>query len=285
MTGFGRSYGMIKHRKFLIEIRSVNGKGLDINFRLPNALHEKETEIRNFLSEKLRRGKIDVTIMFDSYPEGKFVSLNKSVAKKHYVELKSLCRQLKIDDEEMLLAILKMPDVFKPEQEKFTSADWKVVFNYIAKAVAALDKFRISEGKALKKELGKRIINILTHLSWIDKMDAGRIETVRQKLRKNLEELISWNKIDSNRFEQELVYYLEKLDITEEKVRLKTHCDYFLKTMNENECGRKLGFISQEIGREINTIGSKANHAEMQKLVVQMKDELEKIKEQLNNVL
>ncbi|MBI3502408.1 MAG: YicC family protein [Bacteroidetes bacterium] len=285
MTGFGKSAGKVKDRKISVEARSVNSKGLDTNFRLPNLFRDKEIELKNFLSEKLRRGKIDLTVIFDSSLEERHVSLNKTIAKKHFAELKSLCRELKLPDEEMLLALLRMPDIFKPEKEEFTAHDWKVVLSCIGKAVSALDKFRTSEGKSLEKDLRKRIDFVLKYLLQVDALDKGRIEIIKEKLRKNLEELISKDRIDENRFEQELIYHIEKLDITEEKVRLKTHCDYFLQTMNENECGRKLGFISQEIGREINTIGSKASDAGIQKVVVQMKDELEKIKEQLNNVL
>lgn len=285
MTGFGKSSGTVKGRKISVEMRSVNSKGLDTSFRLPGVFRDKETEIRNFLSEKLKRGKIDLTITFDSSLEEKHVSLNKTVARKHHAELKSLCRELKMDDEEILLAILRMPDVFKPEKEEFTTRDWKAVLTCIGKAAAALDKFRTSEGRSLEKDLRKRIALILKNLSAVEVMDEGRIASVRRKLRSNLENIIPSGKIDENRFEQELIYYLEKLDITEERERLKTHCDYFLSTLKEPESGRKLAFISQEIGREINTIGSKANYADMQKVVVQMKDELEKIKEQLNNVL
>ena len=285
MTGFGKATTSIKGKKLSVEARSVNSKGLDANLRLPNIYREKETELKNLLSDKLKRGKIDLAVSMDTSGEEKQITLNKAVAKKHYAELKSLCKELKLDDEEMLLAILRMPDVFKPEKEEFSDKNWKILLCCILNAVFGLDKFRIAEGKALEKDLRKRIDFILKHLSQVEGMDKGRINNIKEKIRKNLEELISSDKIDNNRFEQELIYHIEKLDITEEKVRLKTHCDYFLKTMNENECGRKLGFISQEIGREINTIGSKANDAAMQKVVVQMKDELEKIKEQLSNVL
>jgi uncharacterized protein (TIGR00255 family) len=285
MTGFGKSAGTVKRRKIVVEIRSVNSKGLDMNFRLPAMFRDKEPEIRNFLSQKLKRGKIDFAITFDSLLDEKFVSLNKTMVRKHHSELKALCRELKMDDEEILLAILRMPDIFIPEKVEFTLRDWKVVFGCIEKAALALDKFRISEGKLLEKDLRKRINLILKYLSAVERMDEGRVASVKERLRFNLKEIVPNRKVDENRLEQELIYYVEKLDITEEKVRLKTHCDYFLKTMNENECGRKLGFISQEIGREINTIGSKANDAQMQKMVVRMKDELEKIKEQLNNVL
>lgn len=285
MTGFGKSSGVVKGGKIWVEIRSVNNKGLDVNLRLPGFFSEKETEIRNFLSKELKRGKIDVVVTVDSALTENHVSINKTIVRKHYTELKSLCRELKLDDEEMLLAVLRMPDIFIPKKKKFMASDWKAVLNCIRKAVSALDKFRISEGRLLQKDLRKRIAIILQYLLQINKMDGGRVKAIREKIIKKLEENISSDKIDNNRFQQELIYYLEKLDITEEKVRLETHCNYFLKTMRESESGRKLSFIAQEIGREINTIGSKANNANMQKIVVQMKDELEKIKEQLNNVL
>ena len=283
MTGFGKANASIKGKKISVEARSVNSKGLDANFRLPNLYREKETELKNLLSEKLKRGKIDLIVSMETSGEEKQVTLNKSVAKKHYTELKSLCKDLKIDDEEMLLAILRMPDVFKPEKEEFSDKNWKILLVCIMKAISELDKFRIAEGKSLEKDLRKRIAVVTSLLSRMEVLDEQRIPSIKEKIRKQVSELT--DKIDQNRFEQEIIYYTEKLDITEEKVRLKTHCNYFLKTMSEDECGRKLNFISQEIGREINTIGSKANDAEIQKTVVQMKDELEKIKEQLNNVL
>ena len=283
MTGFGKANASLKGRKISVEARSVNSKGLDANFRLPNIYREKETELKNLLADKLKRGKIDLAVSMETSVEEKQITLNKSVAKKHYTELKSLCKELKLDDEEMLLAILRMPDVFKPEKEEFSDKNWKVLLGCILTAISGLDKFRIAEGKALEKDLRKRIDVISKLLVNVEELDKERIPSVKEKIRKQVAEMT--DKIDQNRFEQEIIYYAEKLDITEEKVRLKTHADYFLKTMNEDECGRKLNFISQEIGREINTIGSKANDAGIQKLVVQMKDELEKIKEQLNNVL
>jgi len=283
MTGFGKANASLKGRKISVEARSVNSKGLDANFRLPNIYREKETELKNILYDKLKRGKIDLSVSMETSGEEKQITLNKSVAKKHYTELKSLCKELKLDDEEMLLAILRMPDVFKPEKEEFSDKNWKVLLSCILNAISGLDKFRIAEGKALEKDLRKRIDVINKLLSNVEELDKERIPSVKEKIRKQVAEMT--NKIDQNRFEQEIIYYAEKLDITEEKVRLKTHSDYFLKTMSEDECGRKLNFISQEIGREINTIGSKANDAGIQKLVVQMKDELEKIKEQLNNIL
>lgn len=283
MTGFGKANVSLKGKKIIVEARSVNSKGLDANFRLPNSYRERENEIKNFLSEKLRRGKVDLSVSVDSAVEEKSIAINKKAFRNHHKELKSLCRELKIDDEEILLAILRMPDVMKPEKEILDEKEWKTMLSAIGKAIGELDKFRSSEGKSLEKDLRKRIAIIAALLEQVEKMDAERIPAVKEKIRKQVAVLT--DKIDQNRFEQEIIYYAEKIDITEEKIRLKTHCDYFLKTMNEEECGRKLNFISQEIGREINTIGSKANDAEIQKTVVQMKDELEKIKEQLNNVL
>ena len=283
MTGFGKATISLNGKKISVEARSVNSKGLDTNFRLPNIYREKETELRNLLSEKLKRGKIDISISTESAEKENNILLNKSVAKAHYKELKSLCKDLKIADTEMLLAILRMPDVFKTEKEELNDKEWKQITDSIVKAVSELDKFRMAEGTSLEKDLRNRIGAITQLLGNVEEMDKERIPNVKEKIRKQVAEMT--DKIDHNRFEQEIIYYAEKLDITEEKVRLKTHSDYFLKTMNEEECGRKLNFISQEIGREINTIGSKANDAGIQKIVVQMKDELEKIKEQLNNVL
>ena len=283
MTGFGKARASVKARKINIEMRSVNSKGLDTNFRLPNSYREKETEIRNLLSDKLKRGKIDVSVSVESETDERSVVINKAAFRNHHKELKLLCKELKIDDEEILLAVLRMPDVMRSEKEIPDEKEWKPIFSAIGKAVAELDKFRVSEGKALGKDLSRRIGEVLRLLTRVEEMDSKRIPAVKEKIRKQVSELAE--KIDQNRFEQEIIYYAEKLDITEEKVRLKTHCEYFLKTMGEEECGRKLNFISQEIGREINTIGSKANDAGIQKVVVQMKDELEKIKEQLNNVL
>jgi len=283
MTGFGKANTSFKGKKVSVEARSVNSKGLDTNFRLPNIYREKETEIRNFLSEKLKRGKVDISVSVESANDEKSVVINKQAFRNHHKELKLLCKELKMDDEEILLAVLRMPNVMKSEKEKLDEKEWKPIFSAIIKAVSGLDKFRMSEGKALEKDLRKRAGEITRLLGRVEEIDRERIPSVKEKIRKQVAELA--DKIDQNRFDQEIIFYSEKLDITEEKVRLKTHSDYFLKTMGEDECGRKLNFISQEIGREINTIGSKANDAEMQKVVVQMKDELEKIKEQLNNVL
>ena len=217
MTGFGKANTSFKGKKVSVEARSVNSKGLDTNFRLPTIYREKEIELKNLLSEKLKRGKIDLTVSMDTSGEEKQITLNKVVAKKHYAELKSLCKELKLDDEEMLLAILRMPDVFKPEKEEFSDKNWKILLSCIMNAISGLDKFRIAEGKALEKDLRKRIGVITTLLGRVEEMDKERIPSIKEKIRKQVAELT--DKIDQNRFEQEIIYYSEKLDITEEKVR------------------------------------------------------------------
>ncbi len=283
MTGFGKASAGLKTKKIRVEIRSLNSKQLDLNLRLSGYYREKENEIRQEISKAAERGKIDFSIYSEQNSQAPSATINKKLARAYHKELHSLAKELKADDEDILSLVLKMPDVFKSEKEELSEKEWRIVKQCISKALKDFSKFRTDEGKMLGKELTKRIASITHLLNEIIALDQKRIPSVRERLRKGTEELK--DKIDQNRFEQELIYYIEKLDITEEKVRLKTHCDYFLKTMEEDSSGRKLGFITQEIGREINTIGSKANDAAIQKLVVQMKDELEKAKEQINNVL
>ena len=283
MTGFGKADASIKNKHVSVEIRSLNSKGLDVNTRMPGLYREKELFIRNLLVEKLERGKIDLYINVESSEGVKGTQINKSVVKNYYSQLKSIAKELKEEQDDFLEIIMRLPEVLKAEREEFNEAEWKQVLKLIEAAVKNMDGFRMREGKVLENDLRKRIDLILKSLVIVEAAD--RITPIRDKIKKSIEELVAKDKVDNNRFEQELIYYIEKLDITEEKVRLKIHCDFFLKTMDEKSAGKKLGFISQEIGREINTIGSKANDAGIQKIVVQMKDELEKIKEQLNNVL
>lgn len=285
MTGFGKEEASIKNKRVSVEIRSLNSKGLDVNTRMPNMYREKELSLRNLLSEKLERGKIDFSITVESSEGAKGTQINKMVVKNYHSQLRSIAKELKTESNDLLEIIMRLPEVMKSEKEEFNEAEWKQILKLIDLAVKKLDVFRAREGKVLENDLRKRIELILQSLLVVEENDNERIIAIREKIRKGIEELVEKDKVDNNRFEQELIYYIEKLDITEEKVRLKTHCDFFLKTMNENSPGKKLGFISQEIGREINTIGSKANDASIQKIVVQMKDELEKIKEQLNNIL
>jgi len=287
MTGFGKSVTEIPGKKITVEIRSLNSKSLDLNLRIPYHYKEKELELRGELSKQIERGKLDVTVFTESTQETSPVVINKNLAKKYYQEIKILANELDADTTNFLSLVLKMPEVLKPEKEiaELDKNEWIVVKDTINKAIEAFQEFREDEGKVLQKEFETRIETIEDLLKEVVSNDSKRIKNIRSRIEKNLDELFEKEKIDKNRLEQELIYYIEKLDITEEKLRLKTHLDYFLKTMKEPSGGRKLGFIAQEIGREINTIGSKANDANIQQFVVQMKDELEKIKEQLLNVL
>lgn len=287
MTGFGKAVNEIPGKKITVEIRSLNSKQLDLNLRIPYLYKEKELELRTELSKQLERGKVDVSVYTESTQETVPTTLNKNLAKAYYNELRSLSQELNEKEENLLSLVVKMPDVLKAEKEtvELDEAEWNQVKEAVNKAIDAFQKFRDDEGKTLEKEFQNRIGIIGKLLNEVLSLDNARVDNIKKRIKNNLEEVIDLNKIDQNRFEQELIYYIEKLDITEEKLRLKTHLDYFNETMKEPASGRKLGFISQEIGREVNTIGSKANDAGIQKLVVQMKDELEKVKEQLLNVL
>lgn len=287
MTGFGKSTAEIPGKKVVVEIRSLNSKSLDLNLRLPYIYKDKELELRNEISKQVERGKVDLTVYTEAIQETLPVAINKSLAKIYYKELKVLSEELADNSSDLLSLVIKMPDVMKAEKEaiELDPAEWQEIKKTVDSAIGAFQKFRLDEGKTLANEFQSRIGIISGLLTEVLQLDGLRIDNIRARIKNNLTEILDKEKIDNNRFEQELIYYIEKLDITEEKLRLKTHLDYFKATMNEPGSGRKLGFISQEIGREINTIGSKANDAGIQKLVVQMKDELEKIKEQLLNVL
>ncbi len=283
MTGYGKGTCELPGKKINAEIRSLNSRQLDLNMRVPSLYREKETEIRSLISKQAERGKVDFFLNIESAGASDAVSINKELAKNYYNELRSLSEELGSGKEQLFSAVIRMPDVISTDRPEPDENEWKEVRKCIETAIKEFLKFRADEGAILEKDLGQRITTIMNLLGEVIKLDAKRIPGVRERLKKNVAELKT--EIDENRFEQELVYYIEKLDITEEQVRLKTHCDYFITTMKEDSSGRKLGFISQEIGREINTIGSKANDAGIQKLVVQMKDELEKVKEQLLNIL
>jgi uncharacterized protein (TIGR00255 family) len=287
MTGFGKATHEIPGKKITVEIRSLNSKQLDLNLRIPYLYKEKELELRTEIGKQLERGKVDVTVFTETTQESTPTSLNKTLAKAYFNELKSLSQELNEGTENLLSIVVKMPDVLKAEREtvELDEKEWNEVKATVNRAIEAFQKFRDDEGKSLENEFNNRIGIIAKLLNEVLQLDDARVTNIKNRIKNNLEEVIDTNKIDQNRFEQELIYYIEKLDITEEKLRLKTHLNYFNDTMKEPGSGRKLGFISQEIGREINTIGSKANDAGMQKMVVQMKDELEKIKEQLLNVL
>jgi len=285
MTGFGRSQGQYNSRKITIEIRALNSKQFDLNTRLHAFYKEKEFDFRTLLGKQLERGKIDFSVYVEEGAESQTVSINKTLANAYYNELKLLASQINEPHTNYLQLLIQMPEVLKAERAMLSDEEWNYILELSNEAIAGFKKFRADEGNTLQKDLVLRVSNISELLQSILQFDETRLANMRARLRNSIETAIDPKLVDQNRFEQELIYYLEKLDITEEKVRLKTHCDYFIDTLNEDSPGRKLAFISQEIGREINTIGSKANDVNIQKSVVLMKDELEKIKEQLNNIL
>ena len=287
MTGYGKAIAETPQKKVTIEIKSLNSKQLDLNTKVPWHYKEKEPEIRNLISQRLDRGKIDFSIYCDMIDDEVVTVINKSAVRNYYNQFKEIAAELKIDlDDQIFTAIMKLPDTLKTEKPEMSEAEWEIVRNQINESVTMLDLYRIEEGNSIMTDLRKCIAKILSFLETVQTFEAGRITKIREKLMTLLEENLGPEKVDKNRFEQEIIFYLEKYDINEEKVRLKTHCDYFVETINTPAPnGKILNFIAQEIGREINTIGSKANDASIQKLVVMMKDELEKIKEQTLNVL
>jgi len=281
MTGYGKSVLQLPNKKITIEIKSLNSKNLDLNARMPSIYREKELSLRKLIANTLERGKIDFSIYVEITGEETTTQVNKTVIKQYIKQLKDIVDG---DETELLKMAVRFPDALNTEKDDIDEDEWQAILNEIKVALKNIDTYRLDEGKALETDFRIRLKNIETLLEQVIAMDPERIEGVRERLRKGVEELKE--KVDENRFEQELVFYIEKFDITEEKVRLKNHLDYFNDALSSDDSnGKKLGFIGQEIGREINTIGSKSNYAPMQKLVVQMKDELEKIKEQLLNVL
>lgn len=284
MTGYGKATGEYKDKTVSVEIKSLNSKFFDLNMRLPAHLRDKELEVRNELNRKIERGKVDFTLT-SSKPEEDRLMFNRSLIKSYYKEIKEITDELDMAEPDYMRLILQMPDVTSAETPVADDEEWKIISKVIQDAVTEFDVFRKTEGDNLATDLKERVSSIYKILEKITPFEEKRLSLIREKLRTNLSGLAVNNEVDINRFEQELIYYIEKLDISEEKVRLKSHLEYFTATMNEPSSGKKLNFITQEIGREINTIGSKANNAEIQKLVVEMKDELERMKEQLSNVL
>jgi len=286
MTGYGSAKGTVGTQAVTVEIRSLNSKFLELNVRLPLQFRDKELEIRADVGKLLERGKADLNVSIDNNELAKRSTVNKEIFLAYYEDLKSLATETGMSDDNMLDAILKLPAVLNSEKSEMDETQWKQLKGLIQSAVEQFNLFRSNEGNVLEQDVTQRLNAIENALPQLENFEQARIESVRARLHKSVNELKDQLNIDTNRFEQELIYYIEKLDISEEKVRLKSHCDYFIQTMNSKEAnGKKLGFITQEIGREINTIGSKANDANMQRIVVEMKDELEKLKEQLANVL
>jgi len=283
MTGFGKATGQFGSKKITVEIRSLNSKSFDLNTRLPQIFREKELEIRNMASASLQRGKVDLSVYVESESGESSNQLNIAVIRSYHKQLKDLSLELG-DAADLLPSILRFPEVLQSQREEMSKELWTSLQEVLRQAFDKMNEHRLSEGQAMEKDLRANVASIAGHLTDIAPLEGERLDAVKERLMKQLEELK--DKLDSNRFEQELIYYLEKFDINEEKVRLRKHCSYFINILEEEQSqGKKLGFIAQEMGREINTIGSKANHADIQKHVVQMKDELEKIKEQVLNVL
>jgi len=281
MTGYGKTVLQLPTKKITVELKSLNSKNLDLNVRIPSYYREKELQIRKKLASSLERGKIDFSIYIENNGGEVSSKVSENTVKEYMSQLRGIVDG---NDIELLKIAVRLPDSLKTERDELDEEEWGEIEKSIQKAVAEINKYRSDEGLVLFNDFVLRISNIENLLDKVIAIDPLRVENVKEKLKKGIEELET--KVDQNRFEQELIYYIEKLDITEEKVRLKNHLDYFKTALkSDNSNGKKLGFITQEIGREINTIGSKANFADMQKLVVQMKDELEKIKEQNLNVL
>ena len=287
MTGFGKAAAILNGKNYEIEIKSLNGKSLDINTKLPANYKERELEIRSIIGERLERGKIDFSLTITVVSGGEAVKVNEELLSSYFNTMSQITDRLnfKPDQTQLFTTLLRFPDVLRNDPEPLDENEWEFVKNLLIKAVDALDNFRTQEGQNLKGDFVKRTNLILDYLSRVEPFEKQRVAQIKERIAARFEELKGLD-VDRNRFEQELIYYIEKLDITEEKIRLKNHCNYFIETIDAQEApGKKLGFIAQEMGREINTTGSKANHVEIQRLVVAMKDELEKIKEQLGNIL
>ncbi|MCF6241431.1 MAG: YicC family protein [Bacteroidales bacterium] len=288
MTGFGKAIKDFENKKITVEIRTLNSKQADISAKIPALYREKEMELRNLLTQNLKRGKIELNFWIEENESTSSVVLNMPVINDYYHQLQETANFLNRDikKENILEIIMRMPEVLKTELKELDENEWTQILKTVDEALIDIKKFRLQEGKVLQEDFDKRVHTIEELLDKIEPFEKERITKVKERIKQHFQDNIKDVEIDQNRFEQELIYYLEKFDITEEKVRLKNHCNYFRQTLSEKESqGKKLGFISQEIGREINTLGSKANHSEIQKIVVQMKDELEKIKEQVLNVL
>lgn len=286
MTGYGKAEAQIGRKNYTVEIRSLNSKQLDLNVRMPGMFKEKEMELRNWIASVVGRGKVDLTIYYDSSGEEKKVSINKALLESYYEDLRDVAERIGQANVDFMSLLMRIPDAFSPEKQELNEAEWDQVLGLVNQALADFKDYRREEGRVMEADFRMRIKAILQGLIDLEEPVKQRSARTRERLRNNLEELIPSDKIDQNRFEQELIYYLEKMDVTEEQLRLKKNCEHFEEALDSNQSeGKKLGFISQEIGREINTIGSKANDAVMQRIVVGMKDELEKIKEQALNAL
>ncbi len=286
MTGYGKSVAELPNKKITVEVKSLNSKQLDISTRLPYIYKEKDISVRNTVSRKLNRGKIDLNINVETISKNVSTKINHDILKQYLQDLKPLVAEIGVSEpNDWISTLLQLPDVMKQEIEELDEDEWAVIEKAIDNSLEGVIEFRLQEGAMLKNILSEKIENIRQLLIEIEPYESERLEKVKSKITEGLTNLENAD-YDKNRFEQEMIYYIEKLDVSEEKNRLSNHLDYFIETMNDEVSqGKKLGFITQEIGREINTLGSKSNHSEMQRIVVQMKDELEQIKEQILNIL
>ena len=285
MTGFGKSEAILESKKITIEVKSLNSKQADLNMRVPSIYREKELILRKRITQSLLRGKIDCSVYVENTGDTNNYQINTGLIKDYYNQLKTL-DFVEQGQTDYMSVLMRMPDVMKNERPTLEEEEWVRLSDAVNDALERINTFRQQEGESLAKELSKRVDNIDKLLKDLEQYEDERIQKVRDRISGNIQDVIDKSNVDENRLEQEIIFYIEKFDVTEEKVRLKTHCEYFISTLNGDAGqGRKLGFIAQEMGREINTLGSKANHSDIQKIVVNMKDELEKIKEQVLNVL
>ena len=286
MTGYGKTEVSLSDKKITIEIKSLNSKNIDTNLKLPAIYREKELQIRRILQDKLKRGKVDCSIYYELNEGISTSQINPDVFENYYRQIKNLQEKLGIKETDPISSILKMPDTVRTEKMTLNEDEWILIKQGLEESIEKLIEFRTQEGKSMESDLLERVESILLLRKTIEAFETNRIDKLRERIRKSIDELKISEELDSNRFEQEMIFYLEKLDISEEKVRLAKHCKYFLETMeDEGPAGKKLGFITQEMGREINTLGSKANDSDIQHIVVKMKDDLEKIKELILNIL
>lgn len=286
MTGYGNSELVLPGKKISIEIKSLNSKNIDTAIKVPHFYREKELDIRKILQERLERGKVDLSIFYELNENVASSTINKDIFRLYYNQLRELAGELQINESDLVPSILKLPDTIRSEKMELHPEEWEQLKAALNQAIDKLDNFRITEGKSIGEELARRTAIIEEYLTQIVDFEKERTIRIRERISRNLLEILSPEKIDQDRLEQEMIYYLEKLDISEEKSRLSQHCQYFKETLDEQGAsGKKLAFITQEMGREINTLGSKASDSSIQHVVVKMKDELEKIKEQVLNIL
>lgn len=286
MTGFGKASGSVGNNMITVEVKSLNSKFLELTLRLPASYKDKDIELRNEISKSVERGKVDLVVSIETTPGSQKNAFNKDVIKQYAEGFSDIQQELGLSSQDLLSVIMRLPNVLNVDLSESNAKEWKLIESLTKKALKEFNEFRVREGKIIEDDFDERVGTIRDCLKKIEKAEPERIKTIKGRITRNLEEITEAAQVDKNRFEQELIYYLEKIDITEEKVRLSAHLDFLIETLRDKDSnGKKLGFILQEVGREINTIGSKANDAQIQRLVVQMKDELEKMKEQTANVI